>query len=146
MNFNRSEEQNMVLESLRRFLDAEVEPAFQSTAMALFPGENAGLGQAFTDYGMIKAPHEEQWGGFGMDWLTHLMVFEEIAYTSLDLATPGFINCVGAEMLSQLASPELKEKYLADVINCDRIHRHRYFRAGCWLRRGGGENPGGARW
>ena len=74
-----------------------------------------------TEFGLIKAPFGEEWGGFGMDWLTHLMVFEEIAYTSLDIAIPGFINAVNAELLSQLAPEAFKEKYLADIINCDKF-------------------------
>jgi len=122
MDFNRTQEQQMALENLRKFLDAEVEPAFLEHGEGFIPRDKMQAWvQQFTDFGMIKAPHDEQWGGFGMDWLTHLMVFEEIAYTSLDLAIPGFINCVGAEMLSQLASDELKEKYLADVVNCDKF-------------------------
>ncbi len=117
MNFERSEEQNMVLESLRKFLDAEIEPAFLEHGEGFIPREKMQQWmQALSEYGMIKAPHAEEWGGFGMDWLTHLMVFEEVAYTSLDIAIPGFINSVGAEMLRQLGSEELKQKYLSDLI------------------------------
>lgn len=122
INFDRSEEQNMVLESLRKFLDAEIEPAFLEHGDGFIPREKMQAWvKQLTEYGIIKAPHEEKWGGFGMDWLTHLMVFEEVAYSSLDIAIPGFINCIGAEMLQQLGTEELKEKYLSDVINVDKF-------------------------
>ena len=122
MNFTQSEEQKMVLESLRKFLDAEIEPAFRDHGEEFIPREKMQRWmQQLSEYGMIKAPHAEQWGGFGMDWLTHLMVFEEVAYTSLDIAIPGFINCVGAELLRQLGSEELKRKYLPDLISGDKF-------------------------
>lgn len=122
MNFTQSEEQKMVLENLRKFLDAEIEPAFRAHGEGFIPREKMQRWtQQLSEYGLIKAPHAEEWGGFGMDWLTHLMVFEEVAYTSLDIAIPGFINCVGAELLSQLGSEELKRKYLPDLISGDKF-------------------------
>jgi len=117
MNFERTEEQQMVIESLRKFLDTEIEPAFRAHGEDFIPRElMQKWTRALTEFGLIKAPHAEEWGGFAMDWLTHLMVFEEVAYTSLDIAIPGFINCVGTEMLRELGSDELKQKYLPDLI------------------------------
>ncbi|TXS93060.1 acyl-CoA dehydrogenase [Parahaliea maris] len=122
MNFSLSEEQKMVIESLRRFLDAEIEPQFRAHGDGFIPREKMQKWtQQLTEYGLIKAPHSEEWGGFGMDWLTHLMVFEEVAYTSLDIAIPGFINCVGAELICQLGSDEIKRKYLPDIISGDKF-------------------------
>jgi len=122
MDFSLNEEQRMVLESLRKFLDAEIEPAFRAHGDGPIPREKMQRWmQELSEYGLIKAPHEEQWGGFGMDWLTHLLIFEEVAFTSLDIAVPGFINSVGAEMIRQLGSDELKRKYLPDLISCDKF-------------------------
>jgi hypothetical protein len=52
-----------------------------------------------------------------MDWLTHLMVFEEVAYSSLDIAIPDMINTVGAELLCRFASPEIKERVRPSLIS-----------------------------
>jgi alkylation response protein AidB-like acyl-CoA dehydrogenase len=122
MNFMLSEEQKMVLDSLRKYLDSEIEPSFRAHGEGFIPRKKMQRWtQQLSKFGLIKAPHSEEWGGFGMDWLTHLMVFEEVAYTSLDIAIPGFINCVGAEMLRQLGSDELKRKYLPDLISADKF-------------------------
>lgn len=80
-----------------------------------------GWVQALTEFGMTKAPFGEEWGGFGMDWLTHLMVFEEVAYTSLDIAIPGFINACGAELLRRTASEEIQQKYIPDILACNKF-------------------------
>jgi alkylation response protein AidB-like acyl-CoA dehydrogenase len=122
MNFELREEQKMLLESLRKFLDTEIEPAFRAHGEGHIPREKMQRWtQQLTEYGLIKAPHPEEWGGYGMDWLTHLMVFEEVAYTSLDIAIPGFINCVGAEMLRQIGSEEMKRRYLPALISGDKF-------------------------
>ena len=122
MSFMVSEEQGMVLESLRKYLDGEIEPAFRAHGDGFIPREKMqawmkGLGE----FGLVTAPHEERWGGIGMDWLTHLMVFEEVVYTSLDVAIPGMINAVGAEMLRRVGSEEAKERYLADLVSGEKF-------------------------
>jgi alkylation response protein AidB-like acyl-CoA dehydrogenase len=122
MSFQRSEEQQMIIESLRKFLDNEIEPAFREHGEGFVPREKMqGWVQALTEFGMTKAPFGEEWGGFGMDWLTHLMVFEEVAYTSLDIAIPGFINACGAELLRRTASEEIQQKYIPDILACNKF-------------------------
>ena len=122
MNFQRSEEQQMIIENLRKFLDNEIEPAFREHGEGFIPREKMqGWVQALTEFGMTKAPFGEEWGGFGMDWLTHLMVFEEVAYTSLDIAIPGFINACGAELLRRTASEEIQQKYIPDILACNKF-------------------------
>jgi alkylation response protein AidB-like acyl-CoA dehydrogenase len=118
MNFQRSEEQQMIIDSLRKFLDSEIEPAFREHGEGFIPRDKMqGWIQSLTEFGITKAPFGEEWGGFGMDWLTHLMVFEEIAYTSLDIAIPGFINACGAELLRVNASHEVKNNYIPDILS-----------------------------
>ena len=122
MNFQRTEEQQMIIGNLRKFLDVEIEPAFRKHGEGFIPREKMQRWlQSLTDFGICKAPHSEEWGGFGMDWLTHLMAFEEVAYTSLDIAIPGFINCTGAEIIRQLGTAEQKEKYVADILACNKF-------------------------
>lgn len=122
MDFNYSEEQQAIIDSLRKYLDNELEPAFRNHGEAFIPREKMQEWyKELVQYGLQSAPFDEQWGGFGMDWLTHLMVYEEVAYSSLDIAIPALINAVGAEMLRQLGSDELKQQYLADVIAAEKF-------------------------
>lgn len=120
--FQLSEEQSILRDNLRKFLDVELEPQIRAHGEGFIPREKmqAWL-QALGEFGLGRAPLPEQWGGFGMDWLTHLIVFEEVVYSSLDVAIPGFINCVGSFVFEMLASEELKEKYLADLVSANKI-------------------------
>ncbi len=112
----------MVLDSLRKFLDEKLEPEFRAHGEGHIPRAQMQTWlQALSEFGMIKAPHAEEWGGFGMDWLTHLMIFEEIAYSSLDVAIPGFINAVGAVLVDQQGSDEIRARYMTDLVNANKF-------------------------
>ena len=117
MDFTPTDEQRMAVESIRRFLDEKLEPEIRAHGecfierplMLIWSSELAAFGH-------ISAPHREEWGGLDMGWLTHLLIFEEIAYSSLDVAIPGFINAVGAELIRRSASPEIQQRYLPGLV------------------------------
>ena len=93
MDFTPTDEQRMAVESIRRFLDEKLEPEIRAHGECFI---ERPLMQKWTSelaaFGHISAPHREEWGGLDMGWLTHLLIFEEIVYSSLDVAIPGFIN------------------------------------------------------
>ena len=117
MDFLPGDEQRMAVESVRRFLDDKLEPEIRAHGPGFIPRDlmRRWTGE-LTRFGHIAAPHDEEWGGLDMGWLTHLMIFEEIVYSSLDVAIPGFINAVGAELIRRSASPELQRRYLPGLI------------------------------
>jgi len=69
------------------------------------------------NFGLTIAPHPEEYGGLGLDWQTHLMLFEEVVATSSDLAVPIVINTGAIDLLLKLASDQLKEKYLPGLLS-----------------------------
>ena len=72
MNFQRSEEQQMIIENLRKYLDSEIEPAFREHGEGFIPREKMQeWTQGLTEFGLIKAPFGEEWGGFGMYAVHH---------------------------------------------------------------------------
>jgi acyl-CoA dehydrogenase len=109
----RTEAQQMAVEGLRRYLDAEVEPAFKKLGEDFIPRDTMlTFTRALVKYGLVSAVVSEANGGMGLDWLTHLMLFEEVVYTSNDIATPLLINVNAAAVLEQLAPAHLKDRYL----------------------------------
>lgn len=125
MDFQRSEEQERILENLRKILDKEIEPEFlkhHREVGGTFPRAliSKWLNQ-LSEFGFLTAPHDPKWGGAGLDWLTHLMVFEEVAYSSLDVAVPGFISTSVGAFLDVHASEEIKSKYIPGILTGDVI-------------------------
>lgn len=114
----QSEEQTMAVETLRRYLAAEVDPLFSKDYRDRFVPRAvmAGLMQRLSEFGLISGAVSQQAGGLGLDWLTSLMLFEEVAACSADLSVPVLINSFGAYLLEQVASPELRQRYLPGLI------------------------------
>jgi alkylation response protein AidB-like acyl-CoA dehydrogenase len=70
-----------------------------------------------TDFGLISGVVSEAGGGMALDWLTTIMLFEEVAAASVDLSVPVLINSFGAHMLEKLAPAHLRERYLPGMVS-----------------------------
>lgn len=117
MSFAMTQEQRMAVDGLRKFLDEKIEPEFIAHGDGFIPREKMQKWmQALAEFGLINAPHSDEWGGLGMDWVTHLRLFEEVAVTSMDIGVPIVINTVGADLLANSAPQHLKEKYLPGLL------------------------------
>jgi acyl-CoA dehydrogenase len=115
----RTEEQQAAVDGLRRFLAAEAEPMFNKENREKFvPREQMGaIVRKLTEFGLISGAVPESHGGMGLDWLTLIMLFEEVAATSIDLSVPVLINSFGAQMLQRLAPEPLQKRYLPGLLN-----------------------------
>jgi len=115
-----NDEQQLAVDGLRKFLDAEIEPRIRdalNTGSFIPTDEMKSLQQSLAEYGLTNAPHPEEYGGMGLDWTTHLLLFEELAYTSIDLAIPAVINCVAADLLLNSAPTAIKQKYVPGLLS-----------------------------
>lgn len=115
-----NDEQQLAVDGLRKFLDAKIEPRIRdslNTGSFIPTDEMKSLQQSLAEYGLTNAPHPEEYGGMGLDWTTHLLLFEELAYTSIDLAIPAVINCVAADLLLNGAPTAIKQKYVPGLLS-----------------------------
>ncbi len=120
MIFTRTEEQKMAVDGLRKFLDKEIEPIVADYKDKFIPRDKMqAIQKKLMNFGLTTAPHPEKYGGMGLDWQTHLMLFEEVAVTSSDLAVPIVINTVAIDLLLKLAPEHIKDKYLPGLLNGD---------------------------
>ena len=115
----QTEEQQAAVDGLRRFLDAKVEPVVNKEYRDKFiPREKMGaIMRELTQFGLVSGVISEANGGTGIDWLTMIMLFEEVATTSADLSVPVLINSFGAYMVEQLAPAHLRERYLPGLVS-----------------------------
>lgn len=112
------EDEKMAIDSLRRFLDERFEKRMRNVGEEPFDvAELKGWLSELSQFGLLCAPIPEKFGGLGQSWRLHLRLFEEVVYTSVDLALPIGINCGTASLLSTLASPEVAQRYVPGLIN-----------------------------
>jgi len=120
MDFNRTEEQKMVVAELRKFLDNEIEPIMEEYRDKFIPKDvMKDIQKQLMNFGLTTAPHPEEYGGLGLDWQTHLMLIEEVTVTASDLTVPIVINTVAIDLLIKLAPEHIKEKYLPGLLSGD---------------------------
>lgn len=113
-----SSEQTMAVEGLRRYLAAEADPLFSKAYRDRFMPREVlvPVMRRLAQFGLVSGAVSPAAGGLGLDWQTSLMLFEEVAACSVDLSVPVLINSFGAYLLEQVASPELRERYLPGLI------------------------------
>jgi alkylation response protein AidB-like acyl-CoA dehydrogenase len=122
MSFLPTEEQQLAIDGLRKFLDKEVEPQIipYLEKGELIPTQKMkALHKSLMEFGLVVAPFAEEVGGLGLDWVTQLMLFEEVVYTSIDLAVPIVINIVGIDLLLAQASEAIKARYIPGLMSGD---------------------------
>ena len=114
----RTEEQQAAVDGLKRYLDDKIDPIFSKKYRDKFvPREKmAEVMRGLTQFGLVSGVVSEANGGMGIDWLTMIMLFEEVAATSADLSVPVLINSFGAHALEKLAPAHLRERYLPGLI------------------------------
>src|SRR5262249_13753004 len=114
----QSEEQKLAVEGLQRFLRAEVEPVFNKEYRDRpMPKEKMAEFMAkLSEYGLVSGLIGEAHGGMGADWLTNVMLSEEVAAVSLDTSTPVLITSFGAYTLEHAAPDHLRERYLPGLV------------------------------
>ena len=117
----RTEEQQGAVDGLRRYLEAEVDAVFQKEYRDQFMPRDVMVRftKKLTEFGLISGSVKEEHGGLGMDWMTMIQLFEEVCATSIDLSVPVLINSFGAQMLSRLATDEIRERYLPGLLSGD---------------------------
>jgi acyl-CoA dehydrogenase len=122
MDFQPSEEQRMAIDGLRKFLDNEIEPAINAHGETFIPtAQMKQWCKQLSQYGLTSAPHPVEWGGLGLDWTTHLLLWEELAYSSVTLALPIGLNTCVADLLVNQAPKHLQDRYLPGLLAGDLI-------------------------
>lgn len=117
----RTEEQQAAVDGLKRFLDTEIDPIFSKQYRDKFVPRDkmAEIMRRLAEFGLVSGIGSEVNGGMGLDWLTSLMLFEEVAATSADLSVPVLINSFGVVLLEKVAPPHLRERYLPGLLSGD---------------------------
>lgn len=111
-------EQEMLRDSVRRFMKSEVAPhVAQHDRDKSFPFELLG---ELSQFGYIGGRLPEEDGGMGLDQMTWAMLMEEAGYTWLSLRTMVNITNAAINKLAAEANEEQKQRFLHPLLNSQR--------------------------
>jgi alkylation response protein AidB-like acyl-CoA dehydrogenase len=111
MDFDFSQEQKMIQETIRKFAKEEIAPAArENDKKARFPRE---IFKKLADLGFMGTPIPEEYGGAGFDYISHAIVAEEIGRVDSSLRGTYSVQVSLVELpLFTFGSEEQKKKYL----------------------------------
>mgnify|MGYP000615935155 CR=1 FL=1 len=121
MEFGISEEQQIMIDSLRKFLQAEIKPIAERYKDQLIPkAEMKNILKQLLDFGLGNGPIPEAYGGFDLDAVTIGLLQHELARISPDIAITVLIQMTAGKLMS-IAPEALKEKYLKPLAAGEKI-------------------------
>jgi butyryl-CoA dehydrogenase len=111
MDFDLSQEQKMIQETIRKFAKEEIAPAArENDKKARFPQE---IFKKLADLGFMGTPIPEEYGGAGFDYISHAIVAEEIGRVDSSLRGTYSVQVSLVELpLFVFGTEEQKKKYL----------------------------------
>ena len=113
-NFDLTEEQEMIRETVRRFSLEVVEPGAREADEKC--QLNMAAWEGMKELGLTGIPFDEKWGGAGMDTLSYIIAVEEVSRvcgsSGLTLAAH---TSLGSYPIYAWGSDSLREKYMAGL-------------------------------
>ena len=119
-----TDEQKALRKSLNEYFDALNEGHLEDDAANRFNRDKWDL---IRKSGVLRIPFDTQWGGLGLDVLTLVYVLENLGYGCRDtgLLFGAATQVVSAAIpLQKFGSDELKERYLARLIDGEILSAH----------------------
>lgn len=120
MDFELTEEQKMLKETVARFVDNQVIPmAPELDENSRFPEENF---KAMAEMGLFGMTIPEKYGGSGTDFLSCVLVMEELSRGCVSTAnTYGAHAILCTENLYRNGSEDQRKKYIPDLVDGKKI-------------------------
>lgn len=119
MNFNYSEEQTLLKDSVSRFIQNDYDYETRKKHCAMEGGFDAGTWQTFAELGWLCVPFSEEDGGIGGGAVETMIVMEEFGK---GLVVEPYVSTVliAGGLLAKAANPEQKSEILSGIIDGSR--------------------------
>jgi alkylation response protein AidB-like acyl-CoA dehydrogenase len=114
MDFDLTEEQKMIQDTIRKFATEEIAPvASENDKKAQFPRD---IFMKLAELGFMGTPIPEEYGGAGFDFISHAIVAEEIGRVDSSLRGTYSVQVSLVELpLNKYGNEEQKKKYLTKL-------------------------------
>lgn len=123
ISFELSDDERMMIDSVRDYCQTEIAAFVKAHgAENYIPTEKMReLLKGLTEFGFVGGPIAQEHGGLGLSWKTFGLLLEELCAVSLSIGITAFIQTMVATLCEKLLSPELRDKYLPQILSCDAI-------------------------
>jgi len=113
------EQHAMIREAVRRFAEKEIAPQSETLwEQEAFPYT---LWRQACELGFTGLPYPEQFGGGGGDWLSFVIVLEELARVDCAVANALMANATVASLLTNYGTSAQKERFLKPILDGTQI-------------------------
>ncbi|SAL81071.1 acyl-CoA dehydrogenase [Caballeronia choica] len=110
-----NEQHTAIRDAVRRFAENEIasvsEELWEAEAFPYDIWKRAG------EFGFAGLPYPESWGGGGGEWLSYVIVLEELARVDCAIANSLMANSTVASLLSNYGTDEQKDRYLRPILD-----------------------------
>lgn len=114
-----NEQHTMIRDAVRRFAESEIAPrSEQLWEQEEFPYE---IWRRACELGFAGLPYPEAYGGGGGEWLSFVIVLEELARVDCAVANSLMANSTVASLLSYYGTHEQKQRFLSPILDGSKI-------------------------
>jgi butyryl-CoA dehydrogenase len=110
-----NEQHTAIRDAVRRFAENEIAPVSEELWEAeAFPYD---IWKRAGELGFAGLPYPESWSGGGGEWLSYVIVLEELARVDCAIANSLMANSTVASLLSNYGTDEQKDRYLRPILD-----------------------------
>ncbi|WP_027780389.1 acyl-CoA dehydrogenase family protein [Paraburkholderia caledonica] len=110
-----NEQHTAIRDAVRRFAENEIAPVSEGLWEAeAFPYD---IWKRAGELGFAGLPYPESWGGGGGEWLSYVIVLEELARVDCAISNSLMANSTVASLLSNYGTDEQKDRYLRPILD-----------------------------
>ncbi|MFM0037536.1 acyl-CoA dehydrogenase family protein [Paraburkholderia strydomiana] len=110
-----NEQHTAIRDAVRRFAENEIAPVSEELWEAeAFPYD---IWKRAGELGFAGLPYPESWGGGGGEWLSYVIVLEELARVDCAIANSLMANSTVASLLCNYGTDEQKDRYLRPILD-----------------------------
>ena len=119
MSHWQDEQQLMIRDTVRRFAEAEIAPHSERLwEQEAFPYD---IWRRACELGFTGLPYPEAYGGGGGEWLSFVIVLEELSRVDCAVANALMANSTVASLLTNYGSEEQKQRFLRPILEGSQI-------------------------
>ncbi len=121
MDFSYTEDQTILLDGFKRFLESDIRPIADQYRDKFIPKDKArDIQKSLIPFGIVNGFLPENDGGLGLDQKSYGLLMHELARVSPDICITTQIFGITSKLIA--ASPEhLKQRYIGDVLTCEKF-------------------------